>query len=107
VGLGIWIAAYPTMPGIALSVEGDPLVLFDLEVGAIANPSSHNRRIYPAIRDRNAFAFDVYTDDRGARVDGPGQKSSAKAEIVTVGDSFIWGYALPTPRSTPTGSAAS
>jgi hypothetical protein len=93
--LGIWIAAYLTVPGIAMSVEGDPLVLFDPEVGAIANPSAHNRRIYPAIKDRKAFAFDVYTDDRGARVDGPGQKSPAKVDVLVVGDSFTWGYALP------------
>lgn len=97
--LGIWIAAYLTVPGIAMSVEGDPLVLFDPEIGAIANPSSHNRRIYPAIKDRKAFAFDVYTDDRGARVDGPGQKSPAKVDIVVVGDSFTWGYALPNPET--------
>ena len=46
-------------PGIAMSSEGDALVIFDPEVGAIPNPNAHNRRIYPAIKDRKAFAFDV------------------------------------------------
>lgn len=97
--LGLWIAAYLTVPGIAMSVEGDPLVIYDPEIGAIPNPSSHNRRIYPAIKDRKAFAFDVYTNDRGARVDGPGQRSPARVDILTLGDSFTWGYALENPQT--------
>ena len=97
--LGIEIAAYLTVPGIAMSAEGDPLVLFDPEIGAVANPSAHNRRIYPAIKDRKAFAFDVYTDDRGARVDGPGRRSPARVDMLVVGDSFTWGYALQNPQT--------
>jgi len=95
--LGIEVAAYLTVPGIAMSSEGDGLVIFDPEIGAIPNPSSHNRRIYPAIKDRKAFAFDVYTNDRGARVDGPGERSPARVDILAVGDSFTWGYALANP----------
>ena len=97
--LGIEVAAYLTVPGIAMSSEGDALVIFDPEVGAIPNPSSHNRRIYPAIKDRKAFAFDVYTNDRGARVDGPGERSPARVDIITLGDSFTWGYALQNPQT--------
>lgn len=97
--LGIEVAAYLTVPGIAMSSEGDALVIFDPEVGAIPNPNAHNRRIYPAIKDRKAFAFDVYTNDRGARVDGPGERSPARVDIVTLGDSFTWGYALQNPET--------
>ena len=97
--LGIEVVAYLTVPGIAMSAEGDPLVIFDPEIGAIPNPSSHNRRIYPAIKDRKAFAFDVYTNDRGARVDGPGQKSPARVDILAIGDSFTWGYHLENPQT--------
>lgn len=96
---GIEVAAYLTVPGIAMSSEGDGLVIFDPEIGAIANPSSYNRRIYPAIKDRKAFAFDVYTNDRGARVDGPGERSPARVDILTIGDSFTWGYALANPQT--------
>jgi len=97
--LGIEVAAYLTVPAIAMSSEGDGLVIFDPEIGAIANPNSHNRRIYPAIKDRKAFAFDVYTDGRGARVDEPGQRSLARVDILAVGDSFTWGYALANPQT--------
>ena len=97
--LGIAVAAYLTVPGIAMSSEGDALVIFDPEVGAIPNPNAHNRRIYPAIKDRKAFAFDVYTNDRGARVDGPGERSPARVDVITVGDSFTWGYALQNPQT--------
>ncbi len=97
--VGIEIAAYLTVPGIAMSSEGDALVVFDPEIGVIPNPSSHNRRIYPAIKDRKAFAFDVYTNDRGARVDGPGERSPARVDILTIGDSFTWGYHLENPQT--------
>ncbi len=97
--LGIEVAAYLTVPGIAMASEGDALVIFDPEIGAIANPSSHNRRIYPAIKDRKAFSFDVYTNERGARVDGPGKRSPARVDMLTIGDSFTWGYHLENPET--------
>lgn len=92
--VGIAIAAYLTIPRIPLLSEGDRLLVFDAEIGARANPGSHARRIYPAVRERQTFAFDIYTDDRGARVDGPGQRSPAQVDVLVVGDSFSWGYAL-------------
>ena len=96
---GIAIAAYLTIPSIPLVSEGDRLLVFDPEMGARANPSSHARRIYPAVRDRQTFAFNIYTDDRGARVDGPGQRSPAQVDVLVVGDSFSWGYALANPET--------
>lgn len=96
---GIAIAAYLTIPSIPLISEGDRLLVFDPEIGARANPSSHARRIYPAVRDRQTFAFDIYTDDRGARVDGPGQRSPAQVDVLVVGNSFSWGYALANPET--------
>ncbi len=92
--IGIEVTAYLTVPPIHLMSEGDDLVVFDPELGAVPHPSAHTRRIYPAIKDRATFVFDVYTDDRGARVDGPGQRSAGRADIVTIGCSFTWGYAL-------------
>lgn len=92
--VGIAIASYLTVPRIPLASEGDRLLVFDPEIGATANPSSHARRIYPAVADRQPFAFDIYTDDRGARVDGPGQRSPGQVDVLTIGDSFTWGYAL-------------
>jgi hypothetical protein len=77
-----------------MSVVGDGTAAYDPEIGLVPRPSAHTRHIYPAIADRAAFAFDVDTDDRGARVDGPGQRSAARYDIVTVGDSFTWAYAL-------------
>ncbi len=92
--IGIAIASYLTVPRIPLASEGDRLLVFDPEIGALANPGSHARRIYPAVADRQPFAFDIYTDDRGARVDGPGQRSPERVDVLAIGDSFSWGYAL-------------
>jgi len=91
---GIAVVAYLTVWPLAMSAEGDGVVVFDAEIGSLARPSAHTRHVYPAIADRAAFEFDVYTDDRGARVDGPGQRSAARYDVLVVGDSFTWGYAL-------------
>jgi hypothetical protein len=92
--IGIEVAAYLTVWPPAMSSEGDSLVLFDPEIGMVAHPSAHTRHIYPAIADRAPFVFDIYTNDRGARVDGPGQLSAPHYDIITIGDSFSWAYAL-------------
>ncbi|MFO1160560.1 MAG: hypothetical protein U1E60_17105 [Reyranellaceae bacterium] len=93
--IGIEVAAYLTVPSIHLTSEGDAMVVFDPEIGMVPHPSAHTKRTYPAIKDRATFVFDVYTDDRGARVDGPGRRSTPRTDIMTIGCSFSWGYALP------------
>lgn len=92
--VGIWVTAYLTVWPPAMSTVGDGIVVYDPEIGLVARPSGHTRHIYPAIADRATFEFDIYTNDRGARVDGPGQRSAARYDIMTVGDSFTWAYAL-------------
>ena len=92
--VGIEVAAYLTVPPIHVTSEGDALVVFDREIGMIPHPNAYTRRTYPAIKDRATLVFDVYTDERGARVDGPGRRAAARADIVVVGCSFSWGYAL-------------
>jgi hypothetical protein len=92
--IGVEVAAYLTVPPIHVTSEGDAMAVFDREIGMTPNPNAHTRRTYPAIKDRATLVFDVYTDERGARVDGPGQRGAARADIVVVGCSFSWGYAL-------------
>jgi hypothetical protein len=92
--IGIEVTAYLTVWPPAMSAVGDGTVIYDPEIGLVARPGAHTRHIYPAIADRAAFEFDIYTDNRGARVGGPGQLSAARYDILTVGDSFTWAYAL-------------
>jgi hypothetical protein len=92
--VGIEVTAYLTVWPPAMSAVGDGTVVYDPEIGLVSRPSAHTRHVYPAIADRAAFEFDIYTDDRGARVDGPGQLGAARYDILTVGDSFTWAYAL-------------
>ena len=92
--VGIEVTAYLTVWPPAMSAVGDGTVVYDPEIGLVSRRSAHTRHIYPAIADRAAFEFDIYTDDRGARVDGSGQLSAAHYDILTVGDSFTWAYAL-------------
>lgn len=92
--IGIEVTAYLTVWPPAMSTVGDGIVIYDPEIGLVSRPRAHTRHIYPAIAERATFEFDIYTDDRGARVDGPGQPSAARYDIITVGDSFTWAYAL-------------
>lgn len=97
--VGIEVSAYLTVWPPAMSAVGDGTTVYDPEIGVVARPSAHTRHVYPAIADRAAFAFDIDTNDRGARVDGPGQRSARQYDIMTVGDSFTWAYALANPDS--------
>lgn len=92
--VGFWVAAYWTVWPAAMSSRGDSMIIYDPEIGMVANRSAYTHRDYPAIGERLHFAYDVYTDDRGARVDKPGLKSPAHVDIVSLGDSFGWAHGL-------------
>ena len=92
---GIAVAGYLTVPNPQLVIEGGDFIAFDPEVGMVARPSHHARRIEGATPNRPPLIYDIYTDDRGARVDGPTrQMSPARAEIVTIGCSFSFGHPI-------------
>ncbi len=92
---GIWVAAYLTVPNPQMAIEGGNFLAFDPEIGVIARPSHHARRTEGATPNRPALSYDIYTDERGARVDGPAQqRSPGISQIVTVGCSFTWGQPI-------------
>jgi hypothetical protein len=97
--IGIEVVAYWTVWPAAMSSQGDSLIVYDPEIGMVAHRNAHTHLVYPAIADRGHFEFDVYTDDRGARVNGPGLKSLPHVDIVSLGDSFVWGYGLQNAHS--------
>ncbi|MBV8392696.1 MAG: hypothetical protein JOY81_05890 [Alphaproteobacteria bacterium] len=97
--VGIWVVAYWTVWPAAMSSQGDSMIVYDPEIGMVANRGAHTRRVYPAIGERQHFEYDVYTDDRGARVDGPSLRSPAHVDIVSLGDSFAWAHGLQNPQS--------
>jgi hypothetical protein len=92
--IGIWVVAYWTVWPVANVARGDNLVEYDPGIGMVANRNAHTHLTYLDMGPRRHFEYDVYTDDRGARVDGAGHKSPPKVEILSVGDSFTWGHGL-------------
>lgn len=93
--LGIWISAYLTVWPAPQTSQGDALVLYDPEIGMVPNRNSHTRRVYPSVPQRpTPLVFDVYTDDRGSRIDGPGARNRSRGGLMVIGGSFSWGYAL-------------
>ena len=40
------------------------------------------------------FQYRVHTDQRGARVSGPGRRSPDQVDILILGDSFAWGHGV-------------
>jgi hypothetical protein len=91
---GIWVAAYLTVPNPQLVTEGGGFVVFDPEIGMVPPPNAHTRRVDGPTDNRPPLVYDIYTDDRGARVDGPGQRSPAHIDLMTIGCSFTWGHPL-------------
>lgn len=96
--VGVWVAGYWTVPNPQMEIAGGDFMAFDPEIGLIARPSHHARRTDGPTPNRPANSFDIYTDNRGARVDGPEkQRSPTQSEIVTLGCSFTWGQPLEAP----------
>jgi hypothetical protein len=91
---GIWVAAYLTVPNPQLVTEGGGFVVFDPEIGMVPRPSAHTRRIDGPTDRRPSLIYDIYTDDRGARVDGPGQHRPDRVDLMTIGCSFTWGHPI-------------
>ncbi len=92
---GVWVAGYLTVPNPQMTIDGGNFLAFDREIGLVARPSHHARRSEGATPNRPAMTYDIYTDDRGARVDGPEQQhSAAHSDIVTLGCSFTWGQPI-------------
>jgi hypothetical protein len=90
---GIAIVSYWMVPNPQLAFEGPGLVVFDKELGFVPRPASHSKRTDGPTPNRGPLIYDVYTDERGARVDGPAQqKSAAQVDLVTLGCSFTWGH---------------
>lgn len=98
---GLWVAAYLTVPNPKLVTEGGGFVVFDPEIGMVPRPNGHTRRIDGPTDNRPSLIYDIYTDDRGARVDGPGQRSPGRVEIVTIGCSFTWGHPIDNADTYP------
>lgn len=94
---GIAVAAYLTVPNPQLVTEGGGFVVFDPEIGMVPRPSGYTRRIDGPTENRPPLVYDIYTDDRGARVDGPGQRSPARVDLMTIGCSFTWGHPVNNP----------
>jgi hypothetical protein len=84
----LWIAAYQSLPVIGGYVHGDPLLVYDPELGFAPRPNSVSKV------DGAAGLWNVYTDRRGARVSAPGAQTPDHADIVVVGCSFTWGLSL-------------
>ena len=93
---GIAVVGYWTVPNPQLYVEGDGyFIAFDPEIGVVPRPSGYTRRTDGPTPNRGPLINEIYTDERGARVDGRDrQRGPARADIVTLGCSFTWGHAI-------------
>lgn len=66
---------------------GDSYVKSDPVLGYVATPNAKVKHIRHPI-------FSVYSDDRGGRVIGPGQRAPGKIDLLSVGCSFTWGHGI-------------
>jgi hypothetical protein len=68
-------------------IVGTSFIMEDPVIGFVQRPHVHNRYTTPP-------AYDLYTDDLGARVAAPGVRSPRKVDLLAVGDSFTWGHGV-------------
>jgi hypothetical protein len=91
---GIEYVSYWTIPSFPVVAEGDPLFAFDAETGYVARPNSSTKWTMLGADGRVNVQYHVYTDQRGARVAVPGQRSADHFDILMLGDSFAWGHGV-------------
>jgi hypothetical protein len=77
--------------------EGGGFATFDPEIGMVPKPNAKTHRVDGPTANRGPLAYDVYTDDRGARVDGAGQKSPDRIDMMVIGCSFTFGHPIQNP----------
>jgi hypothetical protein len=80
--------AYSGMGRAGMSVEGTPVTVYDPEIGFVPNPNARSRLTYFS----SGLSYDVFNDDRGARVAKPRKRSASHVDILTIGCSFSWGH---------------
>lgn len=92
--VGIELVGYRTIPAWPFKVDGDPIIVFDPEIGFVPSRQASSLRsdYYPDGRLR--LQYHLYTDQRGARVSRPGESTPDHADVVFIGDSFTWGHGI-------------
>ena len=73
------------------------LATFDPEIGIVPKPNARTHRIDGPTPNRGPLVYDIYTDDRGARVDTPGQNSPGNVDMMVIGCSFTFGHPIQNP----------
>ena len=81
--------AYRHPTGIVI-LEGDWTRELDREIGfvPVKNGSSRMRNLFAGL------SYDIFTDDRGGRVNSPGLKAPGRVDLLTLGCSFAWGQGV-------------
>jgi hypothetical protein len=90
--IGIELVAYRNIPFFPITVEGDPIIIFDTEIGFVPSRQGRSKRGQP-VGDKS-LDFHLYTDHRGARVPNSGEQTGDRVSVLFVGDSFTWGHGV-------------
>jgi|SoiMethySBSTD1v2_1073268.scaffolds.fasta_scaffold34015_7 hypothetical protein len=92
--IGIGYMSYWTIPTVSVLIEGDPLFVYDREIGYVARPNSSSKWTVLGTDGKPTLQYSVHTDRRGARVANRGDQGADRADILIVGDSFTWGHGV-------------
>ena len=77
-------------PRFDIRIEGDWPIERDDEIGFVAAKKARTIQRQPISR----LLYHVFTDRRGARVNGPDETTPPHVDVLTIGCSFSWGYTL-------------
>jgi hypothetical protein len=81
-------------PSLHGQIEGDPIVVYDPEIGFVPRPNSSSVSTGFAPNGMPVLRYDLYTDSRGARVSRPGEQIPGQIDVLFIGDSFTWGHGV-------------
>ena len=77
----------PYRANIDLHIEGDWPIANDAKISFTAARNASTLRI----QKKGNFRYNIYTDHRSARMNGPREKTGDQVKIMTIGGSFSWG----------------
>lgn len=74
----------------SITVEGDPLIVKDREIGFVATKKAISKRTDKL----SGLTYAIYTDALGARVRSATEETPSEVDLMTIGGSFSWGHGI-------------
>lgn len=97
--VGVSLSGYGGLRAPLVRDSGDPIILYDPEIGFVPNPASSPFRQKLDTQGKVIAENHSYTDSHGARASVPGMAGPSRPEILFGGSSYTWGLGVPNDQT--------